>query len=165
MGTTTVVLLSLLHFHSLKRKPNWFPIVPILVIFNLLTPTPLVPNCWSTDHNLYVCVRASEKQNRVLWYHVTAWYSPVFYYHVIFQLLHSEEQFLCLCTDCGRHFIAHCDYASVHCCIWFSLYWCLLFFSCFCAFVWAKERKQERKEATATWGKCSLWDLQIKYAL
>ncbi len=62
-------------FH--EKSPNWIPIFLILMICCLRTPTPPVLNWWPIDHILVMCVRAREN-NRILWYDVTAWLSPVF---------------------------------------------------------------------------------------
>lgn len=160
----------------MKRKPNWFPIV--LVVYCLLTPTPPVLNWWPIDHRLCVSVcegaeeseRERENRNRIRFCGtiVTAWLSPVFFHHVIFlQLLHGrcflcEERPLCLCTDCGRHFIAHCDCVPVLTAVFDSH--CSSHF-CFSARLCGQRRESRGEESDGIRGKCSLWDLQIEYAI
>lgn len=114
-----------------------------------------------------LCVRAREGWTEygfvigcnsmiVSWLFCFVLFCWVFLYHVIFlQLLHShcltEEQSLCLCTGCGRHFIAHCDcqclllYLILTAAV-FLFSFSFLFFAVLCACAGAKEREQEKKE-------------------
>lgn len=99
------------------------------------------------------------------WFFYTMWSSSSCSIAIAWQ---ESSLFVCVLAVVG--ILLPTVTASVYCCIWFSLqqsfcFLFLFFFLLFCVHVWGQKRENRRRKRDGNRRKCSLWNLQIEYAL